>query len=200
MLNGGNCPSCGSDVNWPAESRCTACGDVFGSVDGIATPPQRRRAIGLMVGGGLVVAGLVALFALQPEDELEQAVAAEQAARAADQARALKKMQALDRKQREAKYPPSTGEKGYLWLGDGKAVPVAASESALDGYIDAERLDDEHGMTNLLTSGQASIVRANAHVLVLKVGFSVAKVRLLDGKHQGEVAWTVIEALHKKRR
>jgi len=49
------------------------------------------------------------------------------------------------------------------------------------------------GMFQVVAEGRAFPVDCKSNVLVLETGFSLTKVRVLDGPHRGKAAWVPVE-------
>ena len=77
-----------------------------------------------------------------------------------------------------------------------RTIYMATSEAAYDELIEAIVADDDYGRNLLILSGRAFSVRSGTKVRVLDLSiFGSTKVRIVDGKHSGRLAWTEISFL-----
>lgn len=77
-----------------------------------------------------------------------------------------------------------------------RTIYMAASKAAYDELIEAIVADDDYGRNLLILSGQAFLVHSGTKVRVLDLSiFGSTKVRIVNGKHAGRLAWTEISFL-----
>jgi hypothetical protein len=87
----------------------------------------------------------------------------------------------------------SIGEKGILSLEDDKEIMVATSKENYDAMVDASIAHDEIGFKNLYFQGKTYLLSSGTQVLVLDQDWTATKIRVLEGSHYGESAWTNYE-------
>ena len=76
-------------------------------------------------------------------------------------------------------------------------VTVALDEKAEDAIIKASVANDDYGIAEVISAGNAFLVNNCAKVKVIEVKTGIRKIRILDGVQVNKSGWVPYEFLHK---
>ena len=77
----------------------------------------------------------------------------------------------------------------------GVSTPVPVNESAFNELIECAKTKDQLGLVNMLMDGKLMDVPNYTRVLVVRLDFSKAKIRILEGEYTGMTGWIIPEWL-----
>jgi hypothetical protein len=159
------CPECGKDVSDQAQI-CPHCGCTRPP----KAVPKQSAAVNLGCGFVLLLVGAVFIKVCAFEDEPSPAAPAAERPRAAPVPEC------------RVSAPGSSG-----------AVPLFPTEEGLDEFISASARGDKQAMAVSAAAHGAFLVAARTRCARVDVGFTVSKVRILEGPHAGKTGWAVNE-------
>lgn len=189
-LNEGICPGCHDDVDVNTTATCPHCGEHINEYLHVPSASPLDGAGRWVVVGVVMAVGFFGLFLLSALMDWVNEPTPEP--------REVAKASSVAKPDRSVAEVPHTGEVGYLWQDGVSVVAVTVSEEALDAFIDASVKNDTHGTQNLMSAGLVGVAWGNTKARVLDAGWTVVKVRILEGKFEGQAVWTVVEAVHRE--
>ena len=90
----------------------------------------------------------------------------------------------------------SSSSSSYELSFDGDRVVCATTKSYYDTFFEYVALNDTDAINNMLDDGELFFSPAGTHIELLNYGLATCKVKILDGKHAGEICYVVTEAVH----
>ncbi len=85
-------------------------------------------------------------------------------------------------------FAPAVGQEVHLISTTGK-VFVAVDDAAWDAMLKASRANDTEGILGMVLAGKLLVVPTNTKARVIEDAFTSAKVRILEGMHDGKSGW-----------